>query len=230
MKILALITARGNSKRIPKKNMKILCGKPLIEWSIEALKDLDNVCDILVSTDNQSIAEISSNAGAMVPWLRPKHLAQDSSSSVDVAIHALNWYQENYSNVDGLLLIQPTSPFRTKKTILKGIQLFQKNTKKSVISFSPAKDHPLWCFELKNGLMKKYINDGEKHMRSQDLPSAYVTNGAFYLITPKNLIKNHSFYKGSIVPLIMNDYKESLDIDTKWDWEIAELLCSNVSN
>jgi len=230
MKILALITARGGSKRIPNKNIKNLCGKPLIEWSIDALKNLDNICDILVSTDNQDIADISNQPGVIVPWLRPKHLAQDSSSSVEVAIHALNWYQENYSKVDGLLLIQPTSPFRTSETILKGIELFEENNKKSVISFSPARDHPLWCFEFKDGLMKKYINDGEKHMRSQDLPSAYVTNGAFYLITPKNLSKNQSFYEGSIVPLIMDNFKESIDIDTKWDWEIAELICSNNFN
>ena len=207
-----------------------LCGKPLIEWSLSTLKGIDNICDILVSTDNESIAELSSKAGAMVPWLRPKHLAEDSSSSVDVAIHALTWYQKHHGSVDGLLLIQPTSPFRTKETILKGIELFKNNDTKSVISFSPARDHPFWCFEQSDGLMKKYINSGDQHLRSQDLPPAYVTNGAFYLIAPKNLIRNKSFYKGDIVPLIMKNEIESIDIDTQWDWEIAELLCKKVIN
>ena len=230
MKILALITARGGSKRIPNKNIKNLCGKPLIEWSLSTLKGIDNICDILVSTDNESIAELSSKAGAMVPWLRPKHLAEDSSSSVDVSIHALTWYQKHHGDIDGLLLIQPTSPFRTKETILKGIELFKNNDTKSVISFSPARDHPFWCFEQSDGLMKKYINSGDQHLRSQDLPPAYVTNGAFYLIAPKNLIRNKSFYKGDIVPLIMKNEIESIDIDTQWDWEIAELLCKKVIN
>jgi len=230
MKILALITARGGSKRIPNKNIKNLCGKPLIEWSLSSLKGLDNICDILVSTDSELIAELSTKAGAMVPWLRPKHLAEDSSSSVDVSIHALNWYQKHHGSIDGLLLIQPTSPFRTKESINKGIELFKNNDTKSVIGFSPAKDHPLWCFELNDGLMRKYISNGEEHLRSQDLPPAYVTNGAFYLITPKNLISNRSFYKGDIVPLIMKNEIESIDIDTQWDWEIAELFCKKVIN
>ena len=230
MKILALITARGGSKRIPNKNIKNLCGKPLIEWSLSTLKGIDNICDILVSTDNESIAELSSKAGAMVPWLRPKHLAEDSSSSVDVSIHALTWYQKHHGSVDGLLLIQPTSPFRTKETILKGIELFKNNDTKSVISFSPAREHPFWCFEMNDGLMKKYINSGDQHLRSQELPPAYVTNGAFYLIAPKNLIRNKSFYKGDIVPLIMKNEIESIDIDTQWDWEIAELFCKKVIN
>ena len=228
MKILALITARGGSKRIPNKNIKSLCGKPLIEWSILALNGIDYICDILVSTDSESVAKISNKAGAMVPWLRPKNLSEDSSSSVDVAIHALDWYQEHYGKVDGLLLIQPTSPFRSRDTIKKGIDLFRNNSKKSVISLSPVKDHPLWCYKIKDGLMKKFINNGEKHIRSQDLPAAYVTNGAFYLITPKNLVDNHSFYEGSIIPLMMDDPIESLDIDTKLDWDFAESFCKKV--
>ena len=208
----------------PNKNIKNLCGKPLIEWSLSSLKGLDNICDILVSTDNESIAELSTKAGAMVPWLRPKHLAEDSSSSVDVSIHALTWYQKHHGSVDGLLLIQPTSPFRTKETILKGIELFKNNdTKATYIGV-------LVSFLAKNGLMKKYINSGNQHLRSQDLPPAYVTNGAFYLIAPKNLIRNKSFYKGDIVPLIMKNEIESIDIDTQWDWEIAELFCKKVIN
>jgi len=229
MKILALITARGGSKRIPGKNIKKLCGKPLIEWSIDAVDDMEDICDILVSTDDQIIANIANKAEALVPWLRPKKLAGDNSSSVDVALHALNWYQDQYGRVDGILLLQPTSPFRTRKTILKGIELFSKNEMQSVVSFSKVKDHPFWCFELENGIMKKYINKQEKHLQSQELPDVYVTNGAFYLITPDNLRKHESFYKGSIIPLIIDDHKESLDIDTEWDWEVAEMICSQFS-
>ena len=105
----------------------------------------------------------------------------------------------------------------------------KKNEMQSVVSFSKVKDHPFWCFELENGIMKKYINKQEKHLQSQELPPMYVTNGAFYLITPDNFRKHESFYKGSIIPLIIDDHKESLDIDTEWDWEVAEMICSQFS-
>ena len=114
MKILALITARSGSKRIPDKNIKKLCGRPLINWSIDVAKDVEDICDILVSTDSPIIAEIANKAGALVPWLRPEDMAIDSASSVDVSLHALDWYQSEVGKVDGLILLQPTSPFRTK--------------------------------------------------------------------------------------------------------------------
>jgi CMP-N,N'-diacetyllegionaminic acid synthase len=226
MKILALITARGGSKRIPGKNIRKLCGKPLIEWSIDSAKNIGDICDVLVSTDDQLIADISRKAGAMVPWLRPSEMAQDDSSSVPTSLHALDWYQSNYGQVDGLLLLQPTSPFRTRKTIIKGIKLFEKNSMQSVISFSPVEEHPFWCFKLENGVMKKFISNQEQHFQSQDLPPVYIANGAFYLISPDNLKNNQSFYEGSIVPLIIDNYKESVDIDNEQDWEFAEMMCS----
>ena len=100
MKILALITARSGSKRIPDKNIKKLCGKPLINWSIDAAKGIEDICDILVSTDSTIIAEIADTAGATVPWIRPEEIATDSSSSVDVSLHALDWYQGEIGKVD----------------------------------------------------------------------------------------------------------------------------------
>lgn len=94
MRILALITARGGSKRLPGKNIKLLGEKPLVIWSIDVLRDITEISDILVSTDDPKIADICRKAGAYVPWLRPSELSSDSSSSVDVAIHALDWYEE----------------------------------------------------------------------------------------------------------------------------------------
>ena len=225
MKILALITARSGSKRIPDKNIKKLCGKPLINWSIDVAKGIEDICDILVSTDSPIIADIAHKAGALVPWLRPEEMASDTSSSVDVSLHALDWYQAEIGKVDGLLLLQPTSPFRTQETIKKGIKLFFKHNMKSVVGFSPVNDHPLWCYKLENGIMKPFI-DNKEHLKSQDLPPLYITNGSIYLITPDELRINKSFYKGNIVPYIIDNPRESLDIDTLWDWEIAEMICN----
>ena len=115
MRILALIPARSGSKRVPDKNIRLLGGKPLIVWTIVMALGITGICDVLVSTDSIEIQTISSAAGAKVPWLRPDQIATDEASSVDVAIHALDWYEKECGEIGGLLLLQPTSPFRTKE-------------------------------------------------------------------------------------------------------------------
>ncbi|QDD13372.1 acylneuraminate cytidylyltransferase family protein [Candidatus Methylopumilus rimovensis] len=224
MKILAIIPARSGSKRLPGKNVKILKGKPLIEWSIDAIKDIDEICDILISTDDPIAAEISHNSGVLVPWLRPAELADDLSSSADVALHALNWYENNNCEVDGVLLLQPTSPFRHKETIIKGINLFKQNKQCSIVGFSPAQSHPWLCFKINGLIMDSFFAENSKKLRSQDLPPAFVVNGSFYLISPENLRITNSFYASQIIPLISDRPEEAIDIDSEWDWRLAEFI------
>ena len=222
MRVLALITARGGSKRLPGKNIKLLGGRPLICWSIDVAKGIPGICDILVSTDDESIATVALEAGASVPWLRPVELATDEASSVDVCIHALNWYEGQHGQVDGLLLLQPTSPFRRRNTLLSGMACFVQHEHRSVVGVSPSKSHPYWCYKVEADSMWPFIEQQGKHLRSQDLPLAYVTNGAFYLISPHELRTEHSFFGANAVPFIMDAPQETLDIDTEWDWLIAE--------
>ncbi len=225
MRILALITARAGSKRLPGKNIKLLGGKPLIVWSIDVVKNIPEICDILVSTDDGVIAEVARSAGASVPWLRPADLANDTASSADVALHALDWYERENGKVDGLLLLQPTSPFRTRETVLRGITIFMENQGSPVISLSPAESHPMWCFRVNDQVMQPFINDGsDLNLRSQDLTPAYVINGAFYLVAPDRLRVSKSFYDKDTVPLLMDEPKESIDIDTEWDFLCAETV------
>lgn len=224
MRILALITARGGSKRLPGKNLRPLGGTPLIVWSIDVAKRIPAICDILVSTDNAAIAEVARKAGADVPWLRPAELATDTASSVDVCLHALNLYESAQGKVDGLLLLQPTSPFRSSATVLRGMELFQKNQHRPVIGVSPAKSHPMWCFKLEGGTLRPFMEGEGLPLRSQDLPPAYVVNGAFYLIGPEDLRKRRSFYGDDVVPLLIEDPDESIDIDTERDWKMAETV------
>ena len=226
MKILALITARGGSKRLPGKNIKQLGGKPLMVWSIDVAKDISGICDILVSTDDESIAEVGRNAGAGVPWLRPADLSSDTASTVDVALHALDWYECEHGKVDGLLILQPTSPLRTRETVLRGITIFREGEAQTVIGVSPAESHPMWCFSVNDKEMKPFIAGGGLHLRSQDLPTAYVVNGAFYLIAPDVLRTTHSFFAKGMLPLVMGEAKEGIDIDTEWDWKMAEAALS----
>lgn len=223
MKILALITARGGSKRLPKKNVKNLGGLPLIAWSINLAREIDTIIDVLVSTDDIEISEVSKKYGALVPWLRPEELATDTASSIDVCLHALDWYENIHGPVDGLLLLQPTSPFRSLKKVKEGISLFLKN-KSSVVGVALADTHPHLCFELKGNKLKAFIKNENFHIRSQDLPEAYKVNGAFYLISPSELRSKKKFLNADTTPLVFDDPKESIDIDTEWDWSIAEKI------
>lgn len=216
---------------MPGKNIRLLGGKPLIVWTINVAKEISEICDILVTTNAPEIAAVCSEAEALVPWLRPEELATDIASSSDVALHALNWYESEKGAVDGVLLLQPTSPFRTKETIRKGIELFLKHDRQPVIGVSHADAHPMWTLKIEKDQLKPYLHDHGLGTRSQDLPPAYVVNGSFYLIAPTELRRNGTFFGAAAVPLLVQSEKESLDIDTEWDWTVAEaaLLGDNLN-
>jgi CMP-N,N'-diacetyllegionaminic acid synthase len=221
MKILAVIPARGGSKRLPGKNIRILGDKPLIVWSINVAKDTSEICDILISTDNPAIAGICTTAGALVPWLRPAELATDTATSVNVVLHALDWYEAENGAVDGVLLLQPTSPFRTKETVRKGIGLFAKHGCQPVLGISSTHSHPMWTLKMKGEYVVPFMQNNGMVTRSQDLPPAYVVNGSFYLISPTELRERRSFVGEKTIPLLIESPQEALDIDTEWDWTVA---------
>lgn len=227
MKILALIPARGGSKRLPGKNIRKLDGVPLIMRTINAVEGIPEICDVLVSTDDVAVVNICSQASVLIPWLRPEILSSDEASSIDVALHALDWYEDEKGPVDALLLLQPTSPFRTKEIIKEGIQLYKKFLPKAVIGVSPVSTHPMWMVTINDGRLESFMSQDSFEKRSQDLPSTYVVNGAFYLIQPEELRGSRSFLTRNTIPLIMNSPKESLDIDTEFDWQLAEWFASN---
>lgn len=224
MKILALIPARGGSKRLPGKNIRPLGGKPLIVWSIEIAKSVETVCDVLVSTDDAKIAEVARQAEALVPWLRPADLASDTAGSVDVCLHALDWYEQVYGAVDGLMLLQPTSPFRSRESVLRGVQLFAENERRPVVGVSYAASHPQWCFRLDGLALRPFVPGGGLNLRSQDLPPAVVLNGGFYLVQPQDLRRRRQLFSDDMLPLLCDDPMEAVDIDTAADWRIAEAL------
>jgi CMP-N-acetylneuraminic acid synthetase len=224
MRILALITARGGSKRLLGKNIRLLGGKPLIAWSIDVAKGIPDICDILVSTDDAAIAKACKDAGAYVPWLRPAELATDTASSVDVALHALDWYEAEKGAIDGILLLQPTSPFRTRETIKRGIELFGKHNHQPVLGVSTTHAHPLWTLKIEGDYLMPFMHEHGLKTRSQDLSPAYVVNGSFYLITPRELRSSRSFVGKKTIPLIIESPQEALDIDTEWEFKIAEFV------
>ena len=157
-----------------------------------------------------------------------KKLATDTASSVDVALHALNWYEAKKGLVDGLLLLQPTSPFRTKENIQRGIELFINHNFQSIIGVSPTSDHPMWTLKIQDDFLVPFMQEHGIGIRSQDLPPSYVMNGYFYLIAPKELRAQHSFIGPKTLPLLIESSQEALDIDTEWDYKIAEFIVENL--
>lgn len=200
----------------------MLGDKPLIVWSIEVVNDIPEICDVLVSTDDHAIATVCSEAGAYVPWLRPAELATDTASSVDVVLHALDWYEAKKGVVDGVLLLQPTSPFRTKETVRKGIELFAQHDRQPVLGITPTHAHPMWTLKVEGDHLVPFMQDHGLGTRSQDLPPVYVVNGSFYLISPAELRSNRTFFGTTAIPLLIESRQEALDIDTEWEWLLAE--------
>ena len=193
----------------------------MIVWSIDVAKGIPEICDILVSTDAPAISAVCTDAGALVPWLRPTELATDTASSVDVVLHALDWYEAEKGAVDGVLLLQPTSPFRTKETVRMGIELFRTHDQQPVLGVSPTHTHPMWTLKMENGLLVPFMHEHGFGTRSQDLPPAFVVNGSFYLMTPTVLRTLRSFVGPTTTPLVIASPPEDLDIDTEWDWAVA---------
>jgi CMP-N,N'-diacetyllegionaminic acid synthase len=225
-RILTLIPARGGSKRIPKKNISPLAGKPLIKWTIDAAVTSGVCSRVYVSTDDEEIADVARAAGAIVPWLRPASLSTDTSTSAEVIAHAVTWYENAHGVVDAVLLLQPTSPFRRPMSIAAAVQKYadQKNpNQNSVVSFSPVKEHPDWTFVLQEQEIQPVFGWGSFSLRSQELRATYRLNGAIYIIPAKHARNAEPIIAPGVLPFIMDDFKEGLDIDTQEDWELASV-------
>lgn len=225
MRILGLIPARGGSKRLPGKNLRLLGGLPLIAWTIQAARDSGCLTEILVSTDDEAIADVARTHGAHVPWLRPADLADDVAGSADMAIHAIDAYQAEHGAIDGLMLLQPTSPFRAPDAIARAIDLFsQADGKHPVVSVSPASSHPAWSFRLSQDNLDPFLGWQAIGQRSQEQEPAWALNGSIYLISPDRLRQERSFLCPDARALTMENPGEDLDIDTALDFFLCEKM------
>ncbi|HIF9279607.1 TPA: cytidylyltransferase domain-containing protein [Photobacterium damselae] len=227
MKILAVIPARSGSKRLPNKNTLNLCGKPLIQWTIEAALDCEELDTIMVSTDCINIANIATSAGASVPYLRSSDLSSDTASSVDVVLDVIRYYESIKENFDVIILLQPTSPLRTKADIKKAIKIYKEKRADAVISISECDHSPLWCNTLPvDDSMDSFISEDIKLLRSQDLPSFYRLNGAIYLVNIDKFKEKKAFIINNSYALKMSKYS-SIDIDDAMDFEYAKSIMNN---
>lgn len=222
MKILSIIPARKNSKRIKNKNKILLKKKKLIEHTFLVAKKSKSFDKILLTTDDKDLIRLSKKYNILAPWLRPKSLSGDFVPSYKAILHAYNWYEKKFGKVDGIFILQPTSPFRKTKTIKDMIKIFKKNHRQSVISVSKCNEHPEWMVKLKNSKILPYMSKTYFIKRSQSLKKLYKINGLGYLINPSTLRKEKTLIPKNSHSYISKSKIESLDIDDTQDYTIAK--------
>lgn len=224
-KILAIIPARGGSKGLPNKNIKPLCGKPLIGWSIEQAGGSAYIDEIFVSTDSAEIASVAESFGIEVPFLRPAELATDTSPSSGFVLHTIDYYRSQGEEFDYILLLEPTSPLRDVADINTAIeQLLNHKSAKSIVGVSKVEaTHPAFLVNLsKEGLLEPYLGE-MKALRRQELNDLYFFEGSLYLSEIDYYIKTESFYHNLTLPYVVPKYK-SYEVDDIVDFYIIEKL------
>jgi CMP-N-acetylneuraminic acid synthetase len=224
IRVVGLITARGGSKGIPGKNLKLLAGKPLIAWTIEAALASGCADRVLLSTDDDEIASVGRQFGAEVPFLRPAHLAADRSSHVAVIEHALDWLATNEGKQpEYVLLLQPTSPLRTADDIRGIVRFATERDADAVVSVVELHPHPSLSSTMADDGTLQKPEGSRAYVRRQDLKPMYGANGALYLIRSEVLLRMGSFTPPGVYGYIMPP-ERSLDIDSPWDLRLADLI------
>ena len=229
--VMGLILARGGSKGLPRKNILPLVGKPLIAYTIEVARASAILDRVIVSTDDQEIAEVAKRYGADVPFHRPTDLAKDDTSVFPALLHAVTWLSEHEGYNPGyVMLLQPTSPFRTVEDIQGAVSLAVRKQGDAVVSVSPVRQHPYWMKQIsEDGRLISQYPPEHAAFRRQELPTLYVPNGAIYLVVRSVLLEKQTFYTertyGYVIPA-----ERSLDIDNAWDLYLAELIMKDRMN
>jgi CMP-N-acetylneuraminic acid synthetase len=223
MSTLALILARGGSKRLPGKNVKLLGNLPLIAWSINFAKDHPGIDNIVVSSDDPKIVQVARENGVDVPWLRPAELASDTATSVDTILHALKAEAMAGREYEQLVLLQPTSPFRDPAMLTEALEISRSNDGCPVVAVGAAKSHPLWCYKVTaEGTAVPYVSNDEGTVsRSQDLPLAYEITGNLYVVGVKSFLEEPGFLNARTRVVVSTNKILDCDIDDELDWELA---------
>lgn len=224
MNVIAVITARGGSRGLPRKNVLPLSGKPLIAHSIAAAKQAKRVNRVIISTDDEEIMQIGRQYGAEVPFIRPPELSTADAAHIDVMLHVVSWLEEHGDLPDAVLLLQPTTPLRKPEDLDGAIQLMESTGCPAVVGVSPAESHPYLTYKVdEQGKLIGFIDHGLRYPRRQDLPPAFTLNGALYLNRCASLRETQMFQPPGAFGWIMPP-ERSVDIDTLEDFSRAESL------
>lgn len=218
---IAIITARGGSKRIPRKNIKDFCGKPILAYSIEAAIESKIFDEVMISTEDDEIAKVAQEYGAVFPFKRSEKTADDHAMTIDVMCEVANTYKSIGKNPDTVCCIYPTAPFVTAEKLKRASSLFDDSGADAVIPVVKFSFPPQRCFIMEGNYMKYKWKEYELS-RSQDLEPYYHDAGQFYFIKTEVMLSQHTLVPEKTVPLIM-DEMEVQDIDNMDDWNIAEM-------
>lgn len=223
MKTLVIIPARGGSKGIPRKNIKPLNGKPLIYYTIDCARVICSDEDICVSTDDAGIISVVEKYGLKVPFVRPAELASDTAGTYEVLLHALDFYEKQGRNYETVVLLQNTSPFRKAGQVKEALSLFNVNVD-MVVSVKECAANPYYCVFEEDDKGYLHVCKGDGNIfRRQDAPKVYEYNGAIYIMNAKTLKTTHMHKMQKRVKYVMDDLS-SFDLDTMWDWQMAEAI------
>ncbi|WP_029231892.1 pseudaminic acid cytidylyltransferase [Butyrivibrio sp. VCB2006] len=227
MKALALITARGGSKRIPRKNIKDFNGKPIIAYSIEAALGSGVFDEVMVSTDDDEIAEIAKSYGAQVPFLRSEKTSNDFATTADVINEVISEYEKRGKKFDIITCIYPTAPFITAKKLKNAVEELSASDADTLIPVVRFSYPPQRAMEIHDGRLV-FRQPENLSKRSQDLEPHYHDAGQFYVTRTESFLKTNSLLVGSILPLELSEL-EVQDIDNEVDWKLAELKYNLIS-
>lgn len=221
MKNLAIIPARSGSKGLKDKNIKLLNGKPLIAYTIEAAIKSKMFDEVMVSTDSEEYADIAKKYGANVPFMRNSELSNDTASSWDVVRDVFDKYKEAGKEFDTVALLQPTSPLRTAEDIIDGYKIFNEKNANAIVAVCEVEHSPLWCNTLPDDLsMEKFIRPEILGLPRQSIPKYYRINGAIYIVKTEYFKKTKNIYSEKSFAFIMKK-ENSVDIDDEFDYFIA---------
>lgn len=224
MKVLGIIPARGGSKGVSRKNIKYLCGKPLLAYTAECALQAKLLSKVILSTEDEEIAAVGKNCGLEVPFMRPVELAEDTTPTLPVILHAVKYMERKGEDFDAVCLLQPTNPLRRAKDIDACIKLLEESGADSVISVLPVpvEYNPKWVYwQMSNGKMTLSTGDTEPISRRQDLPPAFHRDGSIYITRRNVLISFNSIYGLHTVGYEINP-RFSANIDNYQDWKNVE--------
>lgn len=224
---LAIIPARGGSKGIPRKNIRLLAGRPLIAWTLEAAQKSRYIDRIILSSEDPEIIAAGRSLGCEVPFIRPSELAQDDTPGIEPVLHAIRALPEKY---DFIVLLQPTSPLRSAEDIDGCIEQCFRHKALSCVSVTEVEQNPYWMYQLDSGMkMIPLIPEPGTILRRQDLPEVYALNGALYIAATRFVTDHRSFFSPDTVAYIMPKQR-SIDIDEEKDFEYCEWILKSQGN
>lgn len=226
MRVLGLVPARGGSKGVPRKNIRDLCGKPLLQYTAEAALASRRLSEIILSTEDEEIAEVGQRCGLRVPFMRPAELAKDDTPTLPVVQHALRWMESVGKRFDAVCLLQPTNPLRRVEDIDGCIELMERSDADAVVTVLPVPPeyNPHWVYFCDEaGLLSLSTGETQPIPRRQELPPAYHREGSVYVTRRNVVLEENSLYGGRVAGYLL-DPKQSINIDGPADWRRAEAL------